>query len=119
MQDYTQLKVWEGAHALTLNVYRFTKHFPTDERFGLTAQIRRCSASIGANIAEGCGRSGARELNRFLQISSGSVSELGYHLLLAKDLEYLDFETYKDVQREVVGIHKMLAALMNRVDGRP
>ncbi|HKD78686.1 MAG TPA: four helix bundle protein [Candidatus Angelobacter sp.] len=57
--------------------------------FGLVSQIRRCSSSIPANIAEGCGRLGNSELHRFLQIACGSANELEYHLLLAKDLGYL------------------------------
>jgi four helix bundle protein len=63
MKDFRNLQVWGKAHDLTLAVYRETKHFPKEELFGLTSQMRRCSASIGANIAEGCGRSGNAELH--------------------------------------------------------
>ncbi len=115
MQDYTKLKVWQNAHDLTLRVYRVTKSFPSEERFGLTSQIRRSSSSIGANIAEGCGREGSRELARFLLIASGSVSELGYHLRLAKDLEYLPEDKYTQMAVEVVQLHKMIAALIAKV----
>jgi four helix bundle protein len=62
MKDFRDLKVWERAHLLTLNVYKITAAFPRDERFGLTSQVRRCNASIGANIAEGCGNG---EFQRF------------------------------------------------------
>src|SRR5207245_3505899 len=79
MKDFR--KVWERAHELTLELYRMTGRFPREELFGLTSQIRRCSASIGANIAEGCGKRGNAEFQRFLQIASGSASELDYHLL--------------------------------------
>ena len=65
------MKVWEKSHQLTLEVYKITKMFPRDERFGLTSQTRRASASIPANIAEGCGRRGAKEFARFLQIAMG------------------------------------------------
>jgi four helix bundle protein len=109
------LKVGKNAHDLILRVYRVTKNFPSDERFGLTSQIRRSSSSSGANIAEGCGREGSRELARFLLIASGSVSELGYHLKLAKDLEYLPEDKYSQMAAEVVQLHKMIAALIAKV----
>lgn len=83
MQDFRNLKVWGKAHTVTLHVYRRTSTFPKHEMFGLTSQMRRAAASIGANIAEGCGREGNAELCRFMQIGMGSASELEYHLLLA------------------------------------
>ena len=89
MKDFRDLKVWEKAHALTLSCYQVTKPFPREEIFGLVSQIRRASASIPANIAEGCGRRGNAELHRFLQIAMGSASELEYHLLLSRDLGHL------------------------------
>jgi four helix bundle protein len=88
LKDFRDLKVWSEAHDLTLELYRVTANFPRPEMFGLTSQIRRCSASIGANIAEGCGKHGNGEFQRFLQISSGSASELDNHLLLAHDLVF-------------------------------
>ena len=66
MQDLRKLDVWEIAHQLTLAVYRDTRTFPSDERFGLTSQMRRCSSSIGANLAEGCGRGGDADFARFV-----------------------------------------------------
>ena len=83
MRDFRELKVWEKSHRLVLDVYGATGGFPREESYGLTAQLRRCSVSIPANIAEGCGRSGDAELGRFMLISMGSASELDYHLLLA------------------------------------
>jgi four helix bundle protein len=112
MQDYTKLKVWEKSHQLTLAIYKHTQRFPDDERFGLTSQLRRCSASIGANIAEGCGRDGRKDMNRFRQIASGSASELSYHLLLAKDLGLLSADSFAALKLEITQTHKMLAGLM-------
>ena len=86
MRNYRDLQVWEKAHKLTLAIYRGTHDFPKEERFGLTSQIRRSSASIAANLAEGCGRRSDGEMARFIQISMGSGAELSYHLLLARDL---------------------------------
>ena len=76
MEDFKNLKVWSKAHALTLAVYQRTRTFPKDEIYGSTSQIRRASASIGANIAEGCGRRSDPELKRFVQIARGSANEL-------------------------------------------
>ena len=81
MKDFRDLKVWERAHQLTLEMYGATARFPREELYGLTSQMRRCSASIGANIAEGCGKRGNNEFHRFRQIASGSANELDYHLL--------------------------------------
>jgi four helix bundle protein len=83
MQSFRNLKVWEKSHSLTLCVYASSGAFPREEMYGLTSQMRRSSASIGANIAEGCYRKGDVEMGRFLQIAIGSASELEYQLLLA------------------------------------
>jgi 23S rRNA-intervening sequence protein len=72
MKDFRDLKVWDRAHRPTLRVYKVSAHFPREELFGLISQMRRCSASIGANIAEGCGKRGNNEFQHFLQIASGS-----------------------------------------------
>ncbi|MCW5853511.1 MAG: four helix bundle protein, partial [Anaerolineae bacterium] len=89
MRDFRKLQVWVKAHQLTLNTYKVTRPFPKEELYGLTSQIRRASASIPANIAEGCGRQGAAELTRFLNIALGSASELEYHFILAHDLGFI------------------------------
>jgi four helix bundle protein len=89
MEDFKDLRVWAKAHELTLAVYQRTRAFPKEETYGLTSQLRRASASIGANIAEGCGRRSDAEMRRFVQIARGSANEVEYHLLLAKDLNLL------------------------------
>ena len=96
-------------------LYQMTSGFPKDELFGLTAQIRRCAASIPANIAEGCGRLGNSEFHRFLQISCGSSNELEYHLLLAKDLGYLKDTDYESAQEKLLELKRMLVALTRKV----
>jgi four helix bundle protein len=115
MQDFRNLKAWKLAHELTLEVYELTRIFPKAEMFGLTSQIRRASASIGTNIAEGCGRYGDPELLRFLQIAMGSASELEYHLLLARDLKMLHQESYGHSSQCVVELKKMLGSLIHRL----
>jgi four helix bundle protein len=116
MKDFPDLKVWERAHRLTLQAYCVTKCFPREELYGLTSQVRRCSASIAANVAEGCGRRGNGEFHRFLQIASGSASELDYQLLLAHDLGFLEDETYQSMNKGLAELRRMLTALILRVD---
>jgi four helix bundle protein len=116
MKDFRDLKVWERAHRLTLVVYKATGVFPREELFGLTSQMRRCSASIGANIAEGCGKRGNNEFQRFLQIASGSASELDYHLLLARDLHFLPDADYRRITSELSQLRRMLTSLLQKVD---
>jgi len=115
MEPFKDLKVWTKAHQLTLAVYHCTRRFPRDEIYGLTSQIRRASASIGANIAEGCGRRSDPEMKGFIQISRGSASELEYHLLLARDLQLLTVEEFKDLEAKTLEIQRMLAALTQRL----
>lgn len=115
MQDFRHLKVWEKAHALTLNVYRATKLFPREEIYGLTSQLRRASVSIGANIAEGSCRRGDVEFARFLQMAAGSASEVEYHLLLTRDLGLLEMPDYQRLSDETVEVKRMLASLMQKL----
>ena len=115
MQDFHQLKVWEKAHALTLDIYRLTRAFPRSEAFGLQSQMRRASVSIAANIAEGSGRSGRREFGQFLSLALGSASEVEYHVLLARDLDLIDVLAHERVTARVVEVKRMLTALQRRV----
>lgn len=115
MQDYRRLAVWERAHGLVLSIYQATACFPDEERHALTSQIRRAAASIPANIAEGCGRETTAELKRFLYIATGSASELDYHLLLARDLTFLDAANYQQLCDELTIIRRMLHALIQKL----
>jgi four helix bundle protein len=110
-KDFRELKVWQKAHLLTLAVYRLTAGFPRDEVYGLTAQLRRSSTSISANLAEGCGRSGDAELAHFCSIAMGSASELDYHLLLARDLKLLVARDYTDLAERTSEVKRMLTGL--------
>jgi four helix bundle protein len=115
MQDFRNLQVWEKAHRLTLDVYAASHGFPKEEMYGLTSQVRRAAASIGANIAEGCCRKGDVELGRFLQIAMGSASEVEYHGLLARDLEFLQAAECERLTGEVIEIKRMLASLISKL----
>ena len=81
-----------------------------------TSQIRRSSASIGANIAEGCGKRGNAEFQRYLQIASGSASELEYHLLLSRDLGFLSPPEHIILTKQLIEMRKMLTALLQKIE---
>ncbi|MGD0469059.1 MAG: four helix bundle protein [Terriglobales bacterium] len=115
MKDFKELRVWSKAHELTMLVYKLTRAFPRDEVYGLTSQVRRSAASIGANIVEGCGRHSDGEMTRFLQIARGSASETEYHLLLAKDLGFLQEGDFQAAEQSVVAVQRMLTALVQKV----
>jgi four helix bundle protein len=116
MKDFRDLRVWETSHQLTLDIYRLTAVFPKSELYGLTSQIRRSSSSIGANIAEGCGKRGNNEFQRYLQIASGSASELDYHLLLSRDLGFLQDSDYRKLETGLTELRKMLTALLQKIE---
>ena len=115
MRDFRALKVWEKSHRLVLAAYDATGTFPREEIYGLTAQQRRSCASIPANIAEGCGRSGEAELGRFMLIAMGSAIELEYHLFLARDLGYLGARDYQKLSQEAEEVKRMLSTLITKV----
>jgi four helix bundle protein len=112
MRDFRTLRVWEAAHRLVLLVYQTTGAFPKEEMYGLTSQVRRSAPSIPANIAEGCGRNGEAELARFFDIAMGSASELEYHLLLARDLRFLNETNYQLLTTEVISLKRMLGTFI-------
>lgn len=115
MQDFRKLRVWEEAHRCALATYALTRSFPRDERYGLTAQMRRSSASVPTNIAEGCGRSSAADLCRFLHIAMGSASTLDYQLILARDLGYVAHEQAAAHAEQVACVKRMLNALLRSI----
>jgi four helix bundle protein len=85
---FEDLIVWQKAHQWVLRIYRSTRAFPPEERYGLTAQFRRAAISIPANIAEGFKKRGPADKCRFINIAQGSAEECRYYLILARDLEY-------------------------------
>jgi four helix bundle protein len=116
VQDYRNLEVWKYSHHLVLEVYRATKAYPKDEVYGLTSQTRRAASSIPANIAEGCGRNSDGDFRRFLQIALGSAMELDYHLLLARDLGYIDEQIQAGLADRIDRVRRMLGAFIKRLN---
>jgi four helix bundle protein len=112
MKNFKELVVWQKSHQMTLEICSVTRGFPREELYGLTSQLRRASASIGANIAEGSGRRSNNEICRFLQIARGSASEAEYHLLLARDLKLLSEESFRYLSCQADEVQRMLTGLI-------
>jgi len=115
MQRFTELAVWKRSHSLVKAVYQLSTGFPSDERFGLTSQLRRAAASVPTNIAEGSKRASSRDYAHFLNIAEGSLAETQYLLLLATDLGFLETTSSIRLQAESDEIARMLFSLRQKV----
>ncbi|QNO13391.1 four helix bundle protein [Alkalicella caledoniensis] len=112
--DPRNLIVWQKAHSLVLEIYELTKEFPKDELFGLTSQMRRAAMSIPSNIIEGKARGTNKELKRFLLIARGSLEEVKYQLLLAKDLKYIDQNKYNETYKMMDEVGRLLGGFIKK-----
>jgi len=118
MQRFTELVVWQRAHALVLEVYRLSDPFPRVESFGLTSQIRRAAVSVAANIAEGSKRRTGRDYAHLLNVAEGSLAEVEYLLMLSRDLGLVTEEQYRKLADQATEVASMLSGLRKRVEGR-
>lgn len=110
VKSFRDLRVWQRAHELVLGVYKFTVEWPSDERYGLTSQVRMAAVSVAANIVEGFRRISAKESLRFYDIANGSLEELRYEIQIAFDLKYLNKEEFGVVNEKMEEVSKMLNA---------
>ncbi|MBZ0137056.1 MAG: four helix bundle protein [Planctomycetes bacterium] len=117
MQRFQNLEVWQRGHKLTLEVYRLSRGFPADERFGLTSQIRRSVSSVPTNIAEGSKRAKPNDYARFLNIAESSLAETEYQRMLATDLGFATEEETGPLLADVTLLAKKLYSLRRRVEG--
>jgi len=115
MHKLRELKIWNKANDLVLEVYRLTKHFPKDEMYGLTSQVRRAVISIPSNIAEGAGRDSDKEFARFLSISNGSAYEVQTQVILAERLNYVQKELTNSALKNLDEIQRMNYSLKKRL----
>lgn len=116
MHNFKELKIWQRGREIVKPVYQLTSRFPKDEIYGLTSQIRRAATSISANIAEGAGRKSDKEFVQFLSISQGSCFELGSHLIIASDLEFVKWEVLEPIFTELEELQKMNRAFQSRLE---
>jgi len=115
MKDFKNLKAWEKSHQLTLLVYQISSSFPAEEKYGLVSQLRRSVSSIPANIAEGCGRGSDNDFARFVQIAIGSACETEYHFLLAKDLGFINEDSWENLNVKINEVKRMLINLNKKL----
>lgn len=112
IKSFTDLKVWQEAHILVIEVYKTVKGFPREEIFGLTSQMKRASVSITSNIAEGFSRRSAKEKIQFYSIAHGSLTELQNQLLIARDVGYINEDRFKKFSQQTIIAHKLLNAFI-------
>ena len=103
---------------MVLDVYKHTASFPSEERYGLTSQVRRSATSVPSNIAEGRGRGSDADFARFAQIAMGSASELEYQLLLAHDLLLLSKADHLQISNDVQDVRRMLNGLLKKLTAK-
>jgi four helix bundle protein len=118
LRNYKELKVWQKAYQLCLEVYKITKGFPKEERYGLTSQIRRSAVSVPSNIAEGYGRKTTPEYIRSLYFAYGSNCELDTQISLSGDLGYMKAQEKEMLQRNIGEVERMLKALIKSLEDK-
>ena len=115
MENYKELEVWKKAIYLVIEIYKITKSFPPEERYGLASQVQRAVVSVPANIAEGWGRGSTREYIRYLRISKGSLMELETYLIISEKLDYISRQQAVAVKKDVENIGRMTNSLISRL----
>lgn len=115
IKNFYDLKVWKDAHGLVIEIYDFTKKFPKDEQFGLISQMRRAASSVTANIAEGFGRFHYNDKVKFYQQGRASAVELQNHILLSRDLKYLDVSSVNSLFEKTMLVLKEINGLINAI----
>jgi four helix bundle protein len=115
MQHFNKLQVWQRSHKLVLALYRTSRSFPSDERFGLISQLRRAALSVPTNIAEGSRKAAPKDYARFLNIAEGSLGETEYLVLLSRDLNYLPVDSAASLLVEIKELASMLHSLRKTI----
>jgi four helix bundle protein len=117
VHSYRDLMVWKKGIDLAKQLYSLTRGFPQDERFGLTAQIRRAAVSVPSNIAEGQARRTTKEFIQYLYVAKGSLAELDTQLTLSHLLGYLEEEAYNNWLEQIDVLQRMLFNLVAKLGG--
>ncbi|AKU68374.1 four helix bundle protein [Prevotella fusca] len=108
--SFEKIIAWQKAHSFVLCVYKVTKLFPSEEKFGLTSQFRRAAVSIEADIAEEYKKLGRQDKLRFMNIAQGSSEECRDYIILSRDLEYIYMEQYQQLHNKIEEASKLLNA---------
>ncbi|TVP48531.1 MAG: four helix bundle protein [Mongoliibacter sp.] len=117
--NFKNLKVWNKAVDLAVNVYQITNSFPVEEKFGLTSQMRRSSVSIPSNIAEGSARSSSKAMTNCLDISLGESFELETQTIIASRIGLLNQESFDSLNKELDEIQKMIIGFKSSLEANP
>jgi len=118
IESFKDLFVWQKGIEVVNDIYKVTKHFPKEELYGLTSQIRRAAISIPANIAEGWGRGTTKNYIQFLEISRGSLYELDTLNIISNNLGYLNQENSSEIENKIFEIGRMLNALITKLESK-
>lgn len=116
MKTFKDLKVWQKSHELALEIYKITKLYPAEEKFGLVSQLRRSASSIPANIVEGFKRRSKKDFAHFVNIAEGSLEETKYTLFLSYELGYLDKNKFEELNKACDEIGRMLNGLYKKLN---
>ena len=116
MHNFKELKVWQKSIDLAVDVYKAMMNLPSDEKFGLVSQMKRCSVSISSNIAEGSGRGSNPQFKHFLNISQGSAFELEPQLIISNRLELLDDDLTEKIVNQTTEVQKMIYSLERKIN---
>jgi four helix bundle protein len=115
---FKKLRVWQKSHEMALKIYQATGKFPSEEKYGLTGQLRRAAVSVATNIVEGQARKTEREFSRFLNVAEGSLEETKYLLMLSPDLGYLDEDGYVRISALANDVGRMLSGFQKRLSSQ-
>ena len=118
LKSYKELKVWQRSYQLCLEIYKITKGFPDEEKYGLTSQLRRAAVSVPSNISEGYGRKTTPEYIQFLYIAYGSVCEIETQILLSGDLGYIANGRLDMLKEGIREVERMLKALIRSLENK-
>ncbi|RKE90873.1 four helix bundle protein [Ichthyenterobacterium magnum] len=113
LYSFEKLEVWEEAKKLAINVYKITREFPNEEKYGLKSQMRRCSISIPSNIAEGTARLTNKDKAHFMTVAYSSAIELLNQTIISKELNFISEKNYKNIRLEVESITNKINSLRN------
>lgn len=118
IKSFQDLEIWQLAHKLVLEIYSLVNEFPKKEEFRLTPQMIRAAISIPANIAEGMGRFSTKEFIHYLLITRGSLEEVRYYIILAKDLSYINSTTYDSLIESIIILGKKVNSLITSLKSK-
>ena len=115
VRTFRELVVWQKALGLVKEIYRVTQEFPKEELFGLTSQLRRAAVSVPSNIAEGQGRLTEKEFRQYLGNARGSLAEVETQIIIAKDLDFINDQDFKNLSAMITEVGRVLNGLIASV----